>query len=188
MRPELRDCDEPPVLQYATRQRGRRRTSLLTLWLMGIGLAIPLILLLVPTSGTVPRWKAMRAVCASHLRTIGQAAMVYANDNDGDFPPALQMLIDNGSCEARHLLSPLSRHVEPACDYSYVTGLTKRDPANWIIAFADPAYRDGDGANVLYLDGHVEYVKEPKFSQELQRFKAAYEKTRGTPPVIIPPH
>ncbi len=97
-------------------------------------------------------------------------------------------LIEHGSCTPLQFVSPLSRHKEPACDYYYVTGLRDDDPGDWILAFTDLGYTKSEGANVLYLDNHVEYVREPKFSQELKRFKAAYETARGTPPVIIPPH
>jgi len=122
------------------------------------------------------------------LHAIGQAARVYARDNADLLPPELETLIDNDSCPALLLVSPLSRHQEPSCDYYYVTGLTRRDPADWIIAFGDPVYTQGKGASILYLDGHVQYAKEPQFSQELKRFKAAYETASGAPPVIIPPH
>ncbi len=112
----------------------------------------------------------------------------YADANNGVFPPRLETLVDEQFYTPRQLVCPWSGHEEPACDYFYVTGLAVRDPPNWTIAFDDPACTKGEGANVLYLDGHVEYVREPKSSQEIQRFKAAYEKARGTPPVIIPPH
>lgn len=129
-----------------------------------------------------------RAACAANLRGIGQALKIYAAGNEGAFPPDLETLIQQGLCTRLQLLSPPSKHMQPACDYYYVTGLTDNDPDDWMVAYGEPAYMKGAGANILYLDGHVEFIPEPRFTQEIDRFKRAYERARATPPVVIPPH
>jgi prepilin-type processing-associated H-X9-DG protein len=179
--------DEPPALPYATRPRDRAPMSLFTSSLIVAAVLVVLVYTLwpVPFKHT---FFAAQAQCASNLRAVWQPAQAYASDNGGVLPACLETLTGSGSCPPSDLVSPLSGHDAPACDYYYVGGLAENDPASWILACGDPAYRKGDGANILYLDGHVQYVKEPKFSQELQHFKAAYEKARGTPPTIIPPH
>jgi len=45
--------------------------------------------------------------------------------------------------------------------HTYVTGLTENDPTDWILAYGDPNWIKGQGANALYLDSHVEFVKKP---------------------------
>ncbi len=130
---------------------------------------------------------AKRAVCRANLRGIGQACLVYAADDARDsFPLNLQMLITDGSVGPEVLTSPLDPNAR-AVSYSYVTGLTEDDQDDWIVAFANPAYSNGEGASMLFLDGHVEFVKEPNFTGFLDAFKKEYEAARGEPPVILPP-
>lgn len=180
--------DEPVSVGYA-RRTTRPRWAIPPVWIIVVlVLMVPLALVCLMPSWVFRKDPAPRSRCASNLLAIGQAVLVFANDDDGKLPEGLQALIDDGSLVPRQLVSPLSGNREPACDYYYVTGLTWDDPPDWIVAYADPAYRNGIGANVLYLDGHVVFVMEPEFSQQLQRFKAAYEQDRGEPATIIPPH
>jgi competence protein ComGC len=156
----------------------------------GMFLTLPLMVSILLPSLARAREVAKRAVCAANMRGIGQAVMIYANDNRGAFPADFQALISDGTCTPKQFICPSSGHVVPACDYFYVAGLTDKDPANWIVAFEDPADHHGEGANVLRLDGTVAFLKEAPnklFTQEVDRFKAAYEKARGRPPRIITP-
>jgi prepilin-type processing-associated H-X9-DG protein len=86
------------------------------------------------------------------------------------------------------LQDPSNGNAHNACDYYYATGLTEADPADWVLAYGDPADHGGEGANIVYLDAHVEFVKEPQFSKVIQEFQEAYQQARGQPPTIIPPH
>jgi prepilin-type processing-associated H-X9-DG protein len=180
--------DEPPAESYATRPTRKRAPSPLASWLIGAGVVGVLAWLVLTPRLHGTREMMPRAQCASNLRGIGQGLKAYAADNGDAFPPSLETLIHEGLCARLQFVSPLSKHKEPACDYYYVTGLTNNDPDDWILAYADQAYINGQGANLLYLDGHVDFVREPGFTQELDRFKTAYERARGIPPVIIPPH
>jgi hypothetical protein len=131
-----------------------------------------------------------RAISQSNLRGIGMAIKLYANDNASAFPPDFQALIADGSCVPKQLTNPNSGR-SSGCDYYYVTGLTSGDPKDWIIAFEDPNQNRGEGASVLYVNGTVQFIVEKpggQFTREISRFKAEYEKKRGEPPVIIPPH
>jgi len=180
--------DDPAVVRYAARP-SRRGTRVLVLCV--VGLLVGMLPLLAYRS--IPRIHSGRDTspggqCRFNLRMIGNGLEVYALGNCDTYPPALRALIDDDTLIPQQLVSPLSGHTQPTCDYYYVTGLTPNDPETWIVAYADPAYTNGEGANVLYLDGHVDFVKEPQFSQDLARFKADYQKARGAPPVIIPPN
>lgn len=132
-----------------------------------------------------------RGVDASQLRGIGLCLFMYAENNDDQFPTKLQVLLAEGCISPELLINPCSGNSPPACDYYYVVGLTKRDPGNWIVAYSDPNYHHGEGANILYLDGSVQFVQEQPggaFSRAIQQFKAAYEEARGRPPEVIPPN
>ncbi len=154
----------------------------------GISVLIaPLVLAIIIPSVAEGREAAMRTRSMTNMRGIAQACLIYANDNDGAFPPDLQVLLNEGLCGPENFVNPLSGNSPPACDYFYVTGLTEDDAPNWIVAYSDPAHHDDEGASILYLDGHVNFVKEPGFSQEIQAFEQAYEADRGEPPVVIPP-
>jgi hypothetical protein len=148
--------------------------------------AIPLVAVLLPSLSRAGGM-AKRVADAANLRIVGLAAAAYASDNGGSFPPDFQTLANAGAVSAKQLVDPASGNMPPRCDYYYVAGLRSDDPADWIIAYSDPANHDGEGANILYLDSRVAFEKEPRLTQELDRFKAEYQKKRGQPPVIVPP-
>jgi len=153
-------------------------------------LFVPMLLAILLPSLSRAREITKRAVDASNLRGIGMAIIVYASDHGDQFPPDLQTLVADGSVSPKQFIDPSSGNAPPRCDYYYVTGLAVKDPAGWIVAYSDPAYHNGEGANVLYLDSSVRFVMEKpsgQFTRELDDFKADYTKKRGQPPVIIPP-
>jgi prepilin-type processing-associated H-X9-DG protein len=131
-----------------------------------------------------------RSVSQMFLRSIGQAVHDYARQNAGAFPPNLDTLVNEGMCTADQLTNPSSGHVPPARDYSYVYYAAlpdfEREP-DWILAYGDPAHHAGEGANILYVDGRVEFVTEPRLTQQIENFSASYESQHGRPPTIIPP-
>jgi hypothetical protein len=137
------------------------------------------------------RTLAKRQVAASNLRGLGQALMIYANDYDDVFPPNLQMLVPEGTVTPLQFINPNSGNAPPACDYYYVTGLRYDDPPTWFVAWEDPNQNAGEGANVLYRDGNVQFIKTQvkggRFEAQFQAFLDAYEQQRGAPPVILPP-
>ena len=142
---------------------------------------------LAPPIWTRPGRLPKPTVDASNLRAIGQSCYVYANDNEGLFPLDLQMLIDGGMLAGNQLINPSSGNLEGACDYYFVLGLTDADPGDWIIAYSDPQFHNWEGANILYLDGRVEFVEEPRFTEEIDRFLAEFEEDRGAAPEVIGP-
>ncbi|MFH1747094.1 MAG: DUF4190 domain-containing protein [Planctomycetota bacterium] len=131
---------------------------------------------------------AKRAVDASNLRAVGRATRIYAYDNGGTYPSDLPMLVAQGTLAPEQLINPSSGNVIPACDYYYVVGPWNDEAStDWIVAYSDPVYHNGAGANILYIDGRVEFLKEPTFSTELKCFMEEYEKACGEPPVVIGP-
>ena len=139
---------------------------------------IPLYLSIFLPSLSRARELAKRAVCSANLRGIGQGCHIYTNDYDEWFPPDLQTLINAGHLTPRELQCPSEPNPSEAVfDYIYVPGLNARAPVDWIIAYEDPANHGGEGGNVLYIDSHVEFLKEPEFSAELERVRREIEES-----------
>ena len=154
----------------------------------GIGvLLVPLMISILLPSLSRARELAKRAVDNANLQGVGQSCLIYANDNRGAFPANLQVLIDSGMLVPKQLINPSSGSVPPACDCYFVVGLTDADPGDWIIAYSDPQFHNWEGANILYLDGRVEFVEEPRFTEEIDRFLAEFEEDRGAAPEVIGP-
>ncbi|MGA2497267.1 MAG: hypothetical protein ABSH20_05975 [Tepidisphaeraceae bacterium] len=118
--------------------------------------------------------RANRVKCASNLRQIGQAIRLYANDNGGRFPDSLPVLVTSTDLNPEVFVCP-SSNAEKAVganmqeileqltkpehmSYVYVgKGMTTSTPVDTVVAYELPQNHDGDGGNVLYADGHVEW-------------------------------
>jgi len=160
-------------LDYAspTNQPPRRRSWILFVILPLI--AVLLISVLLPStnySHIAPRVKS-----ASNLRQIGQAILLYCNDNQGEYPDSLQTLLLNEDITSIVFVSPLRSEtaaVGPTTQaiaaqlgsgnhVSYVylgRGLSQSTATpNMVVAYEMLA-QPGSGTNVLFGDGHVEFV------------------------------
>ncbi len=133
------------------------------------GAMVPIIASIMLPSLARARGQARRVVSATNLRSIGVAAMIYANDHKGSFPPDLQTLIDDQSISPKQLISPLDDS-GAECSYVYIGGQDPdkiREPYRAILAYENPENYDGEGTNVLFLDTHVEFMKMPAFEKAL---------------------
>jgi prepilin-type processing-associated H-X9-DG protein len=144
---------------------------------------VVLIAILLPSLNRA-RETANRVKCASNMRQIGQAMLLYANDNMGKYPPDLPTLLKNEDIAASIFLCPSSGEtaangpadLESGGHDSYVylgKGLTESSDQNLPTLYEVDAHHI-DGANFLFVDGHVEFI--PK-SQE-----AAILSRRNNPP------
>lgn len=134
-----------------------------------------------------------RAVEAANLRSVGQALAQYGSIDGAECPRIPDMLIEAGMITRDELQSPTDPDEANACDFYFIryeSGRIQPDAisSNWIVAYSDPAYHAGKGASILFVDGHVEFIREPEFSERIGQFKRAFEATCGAPPVIIEPH
>jgi prepilin-type processing-associated H-X9-DG protein len=121
------------------------------------------------------RQQAMRVQCASNLRQIGMAAQMYAIQNRGFLPAALDDIVSPSFVSAQVLICPAASGdptKPPASSgkfgsYSYVyLGAGRRiqsigSPAMAPLAYELPTNHGDGGINVLYVDGHVETVSGP---------------------------
>jgi competence protein ComGC len=153
---------------------------------------VPLMISILLPSLSRARELAKRAVDAANLRGIGQACQIYANANRDQLPPNFQYLLDAGLITPGQLQNPSDPDATNTRDhyfvsYGDVSAPLEDLPAHWVLAFSDPAYHNSEGANILFVNGDVEFVKEPEFTETIEAFKREFEAEFGKPPTIIEP-
>jgi prepilin-type processing-associated H-X9-DG protein len=156
--------------------------SMAILPLMAVGVAVPRF--------TAERGPATRVRSANNLRQIGQGIMLYANDHAGKYPPDLGTVHVDDDVELRVFISPASNKSIPVdvqvakpenrtawinanTDYVYLgANMKSTDPADMVLAYEKPNVQRGQGMNVLYNDGHVEWMTVPAAMQVINRQQA----------------
>lgn len=119
-----------------------------------------------------------RRPCPHHLRQIGQALLLYANDNQGAMPQTIEELVGNSEkrfLPAKCLVCPEdSRSAASASNdadlqkqlatgkhtsYAYLgAGKILRNLSGWDVVCYEPLSMHEEGGNVLFGDGHVEFI------------------------------
>lgn len=121
--------------------------------------------------------RAMRYSCRTNLKGIGMALLIYSNDYNDQFPPDLETLISKAEMPAKGLVCPAT-NLKDSYIYRGATLTTSDTP--WMITVYEKLSNHGDGRNVLFLDGHVEWVREEHF-QELIKRDNDYRREKGLP-------
>ncbi len=141
--------------------------------------AVALVVSILLPSLTRARELARRAVCGSNLRGLAMTCHIYANENDDQFPPDLATLWDHDATTPEMFVCPSAGYsAEEAAEliksesfdfpYVYITGqTTMADPRN-VLIYERLFAHAGDGGNLAFVDGHVEFAKPPRY-QELIR-------------------
>jgi len=173
-------------LDYATPDLNRPKTRWWALFTLLAALVLIIMLLPEPRSRDVsPRVK-----CASNLRQIGQAIFLYTNDNAGQYPDSLGTLLLNEDIPSPIFVCPSSHGIASAkpttreqaaeidsgkcCSYidlgrGCVAG---RVLADQVIVYEPLTNHGGDGMNVLFGDGHVEFLGKVQAASILNQIAA----------------
>jgi prepilin-type processing-associated H-X9-DG protein len=127
-----------------------------------------------------------RSICMSNVRQIGQAIQMYANENQGRFPDNLEQLLLTQDITPEVFTCPgtdidradgktpqeQARHLHDHCSYVYHgKGLTTAAPAGAATrpVLCEPLMNHKvDGMNVLYADGHAEFLNPVEAQKLLQ--------------------
>ncbi len=115
------------------------------------------------------REQSRRVQCASNLCALAQGMNLYAERNDGAFPPDFQALIE--SVPLRHKLfhcPSLGAKVGDldAC-YVLIAGQRTSDEPTNVLVYERSDCHGRAGGNVLFVDGHVEFVEPYSRVEEL---------------------
>jgi hypothetical protein len=97
-----------------------------------------------------------RLVSAANLKQLGVHCHIYAQEHDGVLPPDLDTLVAEGFPE-QLLIAP--SHGGPERSYTYIPGHTVESSARWVVAYEDYEGMSDEGANVLFVDARVEFVR-----------------------------
>jgi prepilin-type processing-associated H-X9-DG protein len=125
---------------------------------LGAGIALPAL--------ARTRQQAMRMATMSSLKSVGMACFIYANDHNDKLPPDLETLVKGGQLTAKTLESRNKPKDFEGPSFIYIAGQTPASsPAN-IVAYENPEF-SSEGVAVLYLDGHVAFVKPEEFRKDL---------------------
>ncbi len=158
--------------------------------LMALFLSLPLF------SDRTDRGMAEPVRCAANLRNIGLASLTYARNFGGRFPERMEdlILVEEVSgeafvCRTIHDTPVTGTLAEQAaalssgghCSYVYVGKgftLTMCDPGGFaagrltsdiVLAYENPGHHKG-GMNVLFVDGHVQFVAATSVAQLFARY------------------
>lgn len=134
------------------------------------------------------RETANRVASASNLKQIGMGMLLYSNENRNRYPDDFATLLKTQDLSPQVMLSPRAGSGIPAdvttpearvayvaehADYVYLgKGLKNDTPAETIVVYEKPDGLD-DGINVLFADGHVEFLFMEPAMAEIAKQKAA---------------
>jgi hypothetical protein len=112
------------------------------------------------------REQARRASSMSNLKQIGLGLLMYADDHDNKLPSDLTAITPY-LAGSQVLDSPRKPKNFTESSYIYIPGqTTSTDPGN-MVAYENPAFCQ-DEVSVLFLDGHVEFMKPEAFRRALE--------------------
>lgn len=124
------------------------------------------------------RNRARRAKCASNLSMIGRASAIYAMDNADKYPGKLSDMNEITStpmiaiCPSSGNVVGGPENIDEWSDYAIVASQADARPDR-VHAYCRPENHDYEGANVLYIDGSVSWVRSRELEDLIDGVKAS---------------
>lgn len=185
------------VLVAPVEQWELRRAARAAMWFTLPPAALTLAAAIILPNLSRPREEAQRVKCAPNLRQIGAAIQLYANDHGGILPQSLDRLILGDyltsevficpSSDDKRAEGPTTQAVATAvvtipehCSYVYLGGghtYLTATPKH-VLAYEHHRNHRGNGMNVLYGDGLVQWLDKPQADRVLAELKAGQNPPR----------
>jgi len=114
---------------------------------------------------------------ATNLRQLGQGILIYSNENKGKFPADLATVVKSQDLSQEILKSPFGPAKGGATGdivllpYPNANPMTAQTGREVYVAYDQAALEQGEGTNVLFGDGHVEWVAPEVFKRGLEESK-----------------
>ena len=171
------DSPQPPPRDYASPSSNPQRRTRPVAWTIAAVFAV-LLLIVFSIVASSARSAVNRENCASNLHQISRFILVYANENQGRYPDKLGDLMDLDITTAAFICpesndeaavpgpttqaSSANVHAGGHLSYIYLgKGITGTPPATMVIAYEPLTNHANSGMNVLFGDGHVDFVGLP---------------------------
>jgi prepilin-type processing-associated H-X9-DG protein len=133
------------------------------------------------------REMANRVKCAANMRQIGVELQMYASSNAGQYPPDLDTLLAKSNTltpsvfacpSSSDTAAPSNNQLSAGGHLSYVyfPDLTNSSPANRLVLYENPTDHH-DGVNMLFGDGHVDWIPMAQAQPMIAQMKAAQRST-----------
>ena len=124
---------------------------------MAIGFLIVVIVVLIAARALVgARELQLRLVCCSNLKGIAASFNIYGPEGWDKKMPPVEWLIAKGYVEPRQAICPSLGDTHS--NYVLLPPLASGPGSNSAIMAFEPKSNHGDGGNVLFADGHAEFL------------------------------
>jgi prepilin-type processing-associated H-X9-DG protein len=112
---------------------------------------------------------AKRTVCAANMQGLGASLLNYASENDGAFPKDPAKALVSVGVSPKSLECPSSGGKS---NYRYIPGWSNNDRPDRPIIYEPIENHGGEGGNVLFIDSHVEFVPESRWSTVVKPYES----------------
>jgi len=154
-------------------------------WLFWLGLLFLLgcVVAIVLPAVVCSRERSRRTPCANNLKQLGLGMKMFAGDHDEMFPSKLVDIRRYMADQAKIFICPRSGNkpgtietVDGWTDYVYISGLSETNSPSEILMYCPIENHGGEGGNILFLDGHVEWFN----AEENTSGETSFENAIGT--------
>lgn len=149
---------DPPI----KRQRSRTRIAVLLLVIVG---AVVVIVQLAHQSKLN-----QRLACGIQIKSLGTAAKIYASDNDGDLAAIVESLVARGELPLEMARCPVSG--KPYLFAPISTNGLEAFPPSDVLVYEPLSYHQGEGANMLFGDGHASFISADRYNDLVGHLQA----------------
>ena len=161
---------------------GRRKIAITTIT------AVLLIagVVIISVAIAMARERSNRAACSNALMSLGQAILLYCNENRGSYPPNWGTLATTEDVTMNIFIYPDSVDGIPANmsdsqrqqwidangKFIYIgDGLPFGSDSKVVLAYEKPGIRRGGGINILFQDGHVAFFDGPESAKIVKQLE-----------------